>query len=261
MSYRIFSYLLFLSVTFVSAAPVWKYAIIDSMEHPKERFTQGLSWSRGELFETTGLVGKSKVYRMDRNGKVLKSTDIAPPHFGEGSVVVGGDLVVLTWRSGLGFVFDAQTLAPKGEFSIPGEGWGLCLRDGDLWLSNGSSRLLRLHPESKDVTGFLEVRDGNVPVSNLNELESAGNFLLANIWYSDSIAIIQPQSGNIVAYLDLSKISQGIHKRDPHADVLNGMAWDGKHLWVTGKLWPKIYVLEIPMLSGASASGIPKTRK
>jgi glutamine cyclotransferase len=242
-------------------SPVWNFTVRDSMAHPADRFTQGLSWSGGELWESTGLVGKSSLFRSDRKGNVLHTVSIPPPHFGEGSTVVGDELVVLTWRSQVGFVYGTKDFKLRGSFPIPGEGWGLCLQDNTIWMSDGSARLWKLHRQSRDIIGMLEIRDSRGPVAQLNELEGVGKYLLANIWYSDSIAVIDPGKGNVVAYLDLSKIAKRIRNAHPGADVLNGLAWDGKSLWVTGKLWPKYYVLDIPGLTSGAASGIRERQK
>lgn len=241
--------------------PVWNFTMRDSMVHPADRFTQGLTWSGGELWESTGLVGKSSLFRSDRKGNVLHQVSIPPPHFGEGSAVVGDEIVVLTWRSQIGFVYGAKDFQLRGSFPIPGEGWGLCLQGNALWMSDGSARLWKLHPHSREIIGMVEIRDSKGPVSQLNELESAGKYLLANIWYSDSVAVMDSGTGRVVAYLDLSGIAKGIRKAHPGADVLNGLAWDGKSLWVTGKLWPKYYVLDVPGLISGGASGIRGKQK
>lgn len=251
----------FLTAAWSATPPVWNYTLRDSMAHPSDRFTQGLTWSGGELWESTGLVGKSTIFRSDRKGNVLHTVSIPPPHFGEGSTVVGDELVVLTWRSQIGFVYGAKDFKLRSSFPIPGEGWGLCLHEGALWMSDGSARLWKLHPHSRDIIGVLEIRDSRGPVDQLNELEGAGKYLLANIWYSDSIAVIDPRVGTVVAYLDLSRVAKSIRKVHPGADVLNGLAWDGKSLWVTGKLWPKYYVLDVPRLTSGEASGIRGTQK
>jgi glutaminyl-peptide cyclotransferase len=138
-----------------SAGLTWK--LVDSLPHPQTRFTQGLSMDGNDLLESTGLVGSSRLYRMDRTGKVLDSAVIPAPHFGEGSVRVGDEILVLTWRSGKGLVFDATTLDAKGEFPIPGEGWGLTLADNALWMSNGTASILKLAPDTKAVIGKLDV--------------------------------------------------------------------------------------------------------
>ena len=240
----------------LAAQPAWK--VTDSLAHPQVRFTQGLSWDGRTLYESTGLVGSSRVFRMDSAGKVLDSASIPAPYFGEGSAKVGDDLLVLTWQGQKGFVLDAKNLATKGEFPIPGEGWGLAYANGKLWLSDGSDKILQLAPDTREVVGALSVKFQGKPVPKLNELEVVGDKLLANVWYSDSIAVIDMKSGNVTEWLDLAPLAKAVRKSAPGSEVLNGMAWDGKRLWVTGKLWPVIYALEV---SSFSASGTRAKRK
>lgn len=239
----------------------WSWVIADSIPHPENRFLQGLFWHAGMLYESTGLVGSSRVFRMNRQGVVQDSAMIPPPHFGEGSTIVGDDLLVLTWRSRLGFVMDAQKLTTKGSFPIPGEGWGLALHGSLLFLSDGSQRLWKLAPDTREVLGFVDVQHQGNPIVKLNELESYGKYLLANIWYSDSIAIIDPQTGQVAHFLDLSALSQKVRARSREAEVLNGIAWDGKLLWVSGKRWPQIYALRLKEPSSADANGIRGKQK
>jgi len=231
----------------VSFAATYSWKIVDSIPHSVQHFTQGLFWSGSELYESTGLVGHSALYRMDRKGKVLDSTTIAAPHFGEGSVRIGDDWVVLTWRSGLGFVYDAKTLKKKSEFPLTSEGWGLTQQNGLLILSSGRAELLKLAPDSKQTVGSILVTNQGHPVEKLNELEAVGKLILANVWYSDSIAVIAPD-GHVQAWLNLAPIAKAEHLHNKQADVLNGIAWDGKHLWVTGKQWHEIYALEVQEL-------------
>jgi len=250
---RPFILLLSIAISLSAGTPVWKWKVVDSLSHPHDRFTQGLFWSGSDLYESTGLVGQSRVYHMNAKGKVLDSTEIPAPHFGEGSARVGDQLLVLTWQSRIGFVLHAKTLQKLGEFSLPGEGWGLASDAGNLWLSDGSATLFRMNAATKSIVGTLPVKEQGRPVAKLNELEVVGPFVLANIWYSDSIAVIAPADGHVVAWIDCASLTKAVRKTDAHADVLNGIAWDGKKLWVTGKLWPKIFALEV--------SGIPKPQK
>jgi glutamine cyclotransferase len=241
---RFSAFFFFVGIHSIFAA-TWQWKLVDSIAHPQTRFTQGLFWDGPELVESTGLVGRSAVYRMNKSGKVLDSAIIPAPHFGEGSARFGDDLLVLTWQSKKGFILDAKTLDAKGEFPIPGEGWGLATGDNCLWLSNGSPKILKLSPDTKEVVGGLDVTSAGKPVGNLNEIEVFGKYMLANIWFSDSVAVIGMADGKVVAWLDFSTLAKRTRKGSAGAEVLNGLAWDGKRLWLTGKLWSKIFAVEI----------------
>ena len=217
--------------------------ILDSVAHDRSHFTQGLFFDGGELVETTGLYGKSGLYRRMLDGRVLDSARIADKYFGEGSVAVGDDVFYLTWKSKKAFIYSRKPFAPKGEFMIPTEGWGLTYWKNALLMSNGSHELLQVALGAFNVVGVIPVTDGGRPVKLLNELEIVGDTLYANIWQTAAIAVIALPGGNVVRYLDLSRKVQELQRRYPDMDVLNGIAYDGKNLWVTGKNWPFIYKL------------------
>ncbi|HSQ41441.1 MAG TPA: glutaminyl-peptide cyclotransferase [Fibrobacteraceae bacterium] len=226
-------------------AAVWSWKVVDSLPHPQTRFTQGLFWDGNQLVESTGLVGRSFVYRMDSTAKTLDSVAIPSPHFGEGCARIGDQIFVLTWRSGVAFVLRTDSLDTVGVFSIPGEGWGLAAANNLLWMTNGSDKILKLSPASHEVVGELAVRAGLQPVQKLNELEVVGNRIYANIWFSDSIAVIDAATGKVQAWLDLSSLAKRVRQASRGAEVLNGIAWDGRRLWITGKLWTQFFALEI----------------
>ena len=215
--------------------------ILDSVSHETTHFTQGLSFDGKEMIETTGLYGKSGLYRRTLDGKILDSARLEERYFGEGSVVMGDELYYLTWKSHKAFIYKRKPFKQKGTFRIPTEGWGLTLWNDQLLMSNGTDALLQIAPGSFTVTGIINVRDENRPIMNLNELEVVGNVLYANIWQTDLIAVIELPSGKVLRYLDFSKKAGEIRKRYHGVDVLNGIAYDGKDFWVTGKLWPHIY--------------------
>lgn len=224
-------------------APSVVPAIIDSIPHDKNHFVQGLFFDGQELIETTGLYGKSGLYRKSLQGKVIDSTMLADKYFGEGSIAVGDDIFYLTWKSRKAFIYNRKNFSKKGEFNIPTEGWGLTYWRDALLMSNGSSQLLQLALGGFYVVGVIDVTDGGRPVKMLNELEVVGNTLYANIWQTGSIAIIELPSGHVKKYFDLSRKVYELHSKYPEIDVLNGIAYDGKHLWITGKNWPYIYKL------------------
>lgn len=240
------SLLLWLSTA--QAAPQWTWVVKDSLAHPQHRFTQGLQWYGGELYESTGLVGKSTLYRMNAKGQVLDSVSLSAPHFGEGIAVRENEIQWLTWQSGIQFTYARKTLEPIYQSPLLGEGWGLTFADNEFWQSNGSSEILRLNTDSRLPQGKIQVKEGSRPIQQLNELETVGIYLLANVWQTDSIAIIERKTGSVKGWLNLQPLCQHIRKKYPKADVLNGIAWDGKNLWITGKLWPKYYVLKVDKL-------------
>ena len=239
-----FASILVLSSLAFAEAPRVVPEILDSIPHEKTHFTQGLFFDGKELIETTGLYGQSGLYRRTLDGKILDSAKLADKYFGEGSIAVGDDIFYLTWKSKKAFIYSRKPFAKKGEFSIPTEGWGLTYWKSALLMSNGSSELLQLALGGFNVVGVIPVTDGGRPVKLLNELEIVGDTLYANIWQTGAIAVISLPSGKVVRYLDLSRKVAEIQRKHPDVDVLNGIAYDGKNLWVTGKNWPWIYRLK-----------------
>lgn len=226
-----------------SEAPREVPVIVDSIPHEQSHFTQGLFFDGAELVESTGQYGQSGLYRRTLGGKVLDSARIAERYFGEGSIAVGDDIFYLTWKSRKAFVYSRKPFKPKGEFRIPTEGWGLTYWRSALLMSNGSSELLQLALGGYYVVGVIQVKDGDHPIPMLNELEVVGDTLYANIWQTDAIAVISLPSGKVIKYLDLSRKVAELRRMYPNMDVLNGIAYDGRNLWITGKYWPWIYKL------------------
>ncbi|MCI5600397.1 MAG: glutaminyl-peptide cyclotransferase [Hallerella porci] len=222
------------------AALLGQFSVLDSVEHHPENYTQGFFFHGKTLYETTGRYGDSRLLRYPEAGKpATDSLKLSSKYFGEGSVQFGNDIFWLTWREGKAFVIDAKTLTKKSEFEIPGEGWGLTLDGGALILSDGSANLYWISPGDKRVFKTLEVRDGERKIKNLNELEMVDGKLYANVWLSDSIAVIDIHSGAVLEWLDFSKIAEAERRQNSKAEVLNGIAYDGKFLWITGKYWKK----------------------
>lgn len=215
--------------------------ILDSIPHEKTHFTQGLFFDGNELIETTGQYGQSGLYRRTLDGKILDSARLADRYFGEGSIAVGDDIFYLTWKSKKAFIYSRKPFAFKGEFHIPTEGWGLTYWKSALLMSNGSSELLQIALGGFNVVGVIQVTDNGHPLKLLNELEIVGDTLYANVWQTGVIAVISLPSGKVVRYLDLSRKVAELKRKHPDIDVLNGIAYDGKKFWVTGKNWPWIY--------------------
>lgn len=237
-----------LPTTASAAVPTYDFKVVRSYPHDTQAFTEGLLYRDGFLYESTGLTGKSTIRKVNlETGKVLQSQAIPPQYFGEGLTVWGDTLVGLTWQTQTGFVFDLKTFALKNQFAYPGEGWGLSHNNKELVMSDGSATLRFLDPKT-----FLEVRrvkvtaDG-IAVDQLNELEVVDGEIFANIWHTNTIARIDQNTGKITGWIDFSKLYPNAGKGPNAENVMNGIAYDAekKRLFVTGKLWPKIYEVKI----------------
>jgi glutamine cyclotransferase len=227
-------------------APVYGFKVVQTYPHDPRAFTQGLEYVDGFLYEGTGLNGRSSIRKVKlETGEVLQSRPIGPEHFGEGITVWRSRLVQLTWQSQVGFVYDLATFRPERTFQYSGEGWGLTHDGTRLIQSDGSDVLRFWNPDTFAEERRLTVIDRG-PVSRLNELEYVRGEILANVWQTDRIARIDPASGRVTSWIDLTGL---LPASDRHAgvDVLNGIAYDAKdgRLFVTGKLWPKIFQIEI----------------
>jgi len=222
----------------------YTYTVVNTYPHNRSAFTEGLVFDNGVLYESTGLYGASSLRRVDlTTGAVLYQFDLEERYFGEGIAVVDDSVVQLTWQSSIGFIFDKNTLGLKGNFSFAGEGWGLTYDGSRLIMSNGSSTLAFLDPATLQLIGTVNVHDGATSLTNLNELECVNGDLYANIWLQQKIVIINPQTGQVKGYIDLSDIYQS----QGSEDVLNGIAYDQTtgHLFITGKNWPHLYEITI----------------
>ncbi len=231
------------------AAQEYEYTVIASYPHDPAAFTQGLVFTAGQLYEGTGLVGKSSLRRVAlTTGEVLQSFDLPAPFFGEGVTVLGERIYQLTWQSYTGFVYDRATFAKLSEFSYATEGWGLTHDGQHLIMSDGTLALYYLDPGTLQVTGHLEVQNlpPHLAAARLNELEYTGGKIYANVWPTPYIVIIDAKSGNITGWADLSGLTPEIPP-GTSIDVLNGIAYDakGKRLFVTGKLWPRLYEIKL----------------
>ena len=235
------SFLVPLSSFLYAEAPRVVPEILDSIPHERSHFTQGLFFDGNDLIETTGLYGKSGLYRRTLDGKIIDSTKLSERYFGEGSIAVGDDIFYLTWKSKKAFIYNRKPFSKKGEFYIPTEGWGLTYWKNALLMSNGSSELLQISLGGFVVVGVIPVADGGRPLKLLNELEIVGDTLYANVWQTSVIAVISLPSGKVVRYLDFSRKVMELQRKYSDIDVLNGIAYDGKNFWITGKNWPWIY--------------------
>ncbi|MGO4475949.1 glutaminyl-peptide cyclotransferase [Massilia sp. 2TAF26] len=232
-----------------AAIPVYGFVVKNTYPHDPQAFTQGLFIKDGQLFESTGQKGQSSLRRVDlKTGKVLQKKELADEYFGEGSTPVGNTIVNLTWQSNVGFIFDAKTFTLKGRFNYKGEGWGLASDAKNVYMSDGSAEIRILDPKTLEERRRIRVTAEGKPIVQLNELEMVDGELYANVWGTDVIARIDPASGNVVGWIDLTGLLPPAQRGTGNVDaVLNGIAYDDKHhkLYVTGKLWPKLFEIEL----------------
>ena len=235
------------SKTTLRSVPTYTFTIVNTYTHDRDAFTQGLAFVNGTLYEGTGLYGKSSLRRVDlKTGNVLQVYKLSDEYFGEGITVFRDTIIQLTWKSNKGFVYDKNRFEVLRDFTYETEGWGITHDEKHLIMSDGTSTLYFLDAETFKVTGHIQVYDKDKPVGNLNELEYIDGQIYANVWRTDSIAMIDPDSGHVTGWIDLSGIlSPQIDGMS--VDVLNGIAYDATNgrLFVTGKLWPWLYEIEL----------------
>jgi glutamine cyclotransferase len=231
--------------------PVYSYRIVNTFPHDQDAFTQGLVFDHGVLYEGTGLRGRSELRRVAiPSGKVLKRIKLPGRFFGEGITIYKEKVIQLTWKSHIGFVYDKGTLKRLHNFHFPTEGWGITHDGTRLIMSDGTSKLRILNVNSFNVTGVIEVRENGVPLAELNELEYVNGEVWANVWTTDRIARISPTTGQVIGWIDLSGLLKSVGPTRS-VDVLNGIAYDKENdrLYVTGKLWPKLFEIELVPLN------------
>lgn len=236
-----------LSQSPAQAVPVYGYRVVNTFPHDPQAFTQGLIYREGFLYESTGRNGQSSLRKVRlETGEVLQRQAVDARYFAEGLTDWGGHLLQLTWQANLGFVYDFSTFERVGTFDYPGEGWGLTHDDTRLIFSDGSDELRFLDPATYAEIGRVAIRAAGAPVDQINELEFIRGEVFANIWQSDRIARIAPATGLVTGWIDLTGLIPATERLDIDA-VLNGIAWDaqGERLFVTGKLWPKLFEIEI----------------
>jgi glutaminyl-peptide cyclotransferase len=224
------------------------YEIVHVYPHDPGAFTQGLVYSDGHLYESTGLNGQSSLRMVDLStGRVLQRYNLPSEYFGEGLTDWGSHLVQLTWQNGTGFVYDRFSFSLRNTFHYQGEGWGLTHDKTSLILSDGSPTLKFLNPESYREIRRISVHDGpGSPIQNLNELEYIHGEIYANVWQTDRIVRISPRTGRVLGWIDLTGLIDKRELADSSA-VLNGIAYDakGNRLFVTGKLWPRLFEIKV----------------
>jgi glutaminyl-peptide cyclotransferase len=237
-----------------AGVPEYGYDVVHIYPHDRGAFTEGLFYLDGFLYEATGLPGESSVRKVKlETGEVLQQHQLPEAYFGEGIVKWKDKLYQLTYKTEVGFIYDFTTFEQKGEFRYPGQGWAFTTDGKRIYMdgsrdvnADASTPEIRIwDPETLKETGVIRVTAEGQPVENLNELEWVKGEIFANIWQTDRVARIDPKTGRVVGWIDLSGLlspadSQGI-------DVLNGIAYDAEHdrLFVTGKHWPKLFEIKL----------------
>jgi glutaminyl-peptide cyclotransferase len=223
------------------------YDILQAYPHDSEAFTQGLIYLDGFLYESTGLYGESSLRKVDlETGEVLQKIDLPGEYFAEGLTDWEGSLIQLTWKAGKGFVYGLEDFRLLDQFDYATEGWGLT-HDGErLIMSDGTPTLYFRDPVSFEVLDSITVSWQGEPIQRLNELEYIRGEVYANIWQTEDIVRINPETGEVTGWIDLSGILSE-EERTPQADVLNGIAYDpgNDRLFVTGKRWPWLFEIRL----------------
>ena len=230
-----------------AAVPVYGYEVVNTYPHDPQAFTQGLIFQDGAFIESTGLERHSTLRRVElQTGKVLQKVDVPPYFFAEGMTLFNGKIYQLTWKGEKGFVYDPKTFEKTGEFKYTGEGWGLTHDADSLILSDGSDKIRFIDPNTYEVKRTISIRDAGRAIEEINELEYVKGEIYANVWHQDRIARIDPADGHVTGWIDLSGLLKPGDVTDEEA-VLNGIAYDeqGDRLFLTGKLWPKIFEIKL----------------
>ena len=227
-------------------APVQSYRVVRAYPHDRTAFTQGLEFRAGFLYEGTGQVGRSWLRKVElETGKVVQEISLPAPHFGEGITVIDQKIVQLTWQSHRGFVYDQASFRLLRTFEYAGEGWGLTNDGRQIFMSDGSAAIRCLDPATQQEKRRFTVHEGTRPVVSLNELEYVHGEIYANVWQTDRIVRFSPQDGRVLGWIDLAGLLPSSERAG--TDVLNGIAYDalGDRLFVTGKLWPKLFEIRV----------------
>ena len=235
------------ATTPTTAAHTFTYKVVNAYPHDRNASTQGLVFENGVLYEGTGQRGRSTLRRVElASGDVLQIRKVPDRLFGEGITIFGERVIQLTWQSGVGFVYDKSSFELLEEFNYPTEGWGITYDGKRLIMSDGTSTLRFLDATAFEEIGRIEVRDKDKPVTRLNELEYVQGEIYANVWKTDRIARIAPDTGDVIGWIELAGLLSPEDRSGP-VGVLNGIAYDAENdrLFVTGKLWPWLFEIEL----------------
>lgn len=232
-------------------APVkCSYEVVKALPHDSKAYTQGLVYQDGYMYEGTGQYGESTVRKIDIKGeKILSVLSIDGQYFGEGITIFKDKIYQITWRSRKGFVYDLKTFSLESSFEYNSEGWGITTAGDHLIMSDGSNKLYHIAPSTFNVIREMEVYDHNGAVEQLNELEYVDGLVWANVWLTDRIVAIDPETGVVKYELDMSGLLTAAERErlDDEDDVLNGIAWNPEKgtFYLTGKRWPKMFEVKI----------------
>jgi glutamine cyclotransferase len=236
-------------IIYSDVVPVrYGYKLVNTYPHNSEAFTQGLFYDSGVLYEGTGQETGSSLREVElETGRILRQHNLDPSLFGEGITLYKGRIYQVTWTSKVGFVYNKSDFRVLNRIYYQTQGWGLTTFNDRIVMSDGSNVLNFYEPEMFDAVSRIEVYDNKKKVDQLNELEYINGEIWANIWQSDLIARIDPLTGRVNSYIDLSSLFPDSKRREVNADVLNGIAWDSQsgRIFVTGKRWPKLYEIKI----------------
>ena len=224
----------------------WGYQVVKTYPHDREAFTQGLQYKDGFLYEGTGLQGRSTLRKVKlETGVVLQKLSLPSQYFGEGISIIGDRIVQITWQSEVGFVWGLKDFKLQRQFTYKGEGWGLTTDGKNLYFSDGTDEIRILDGNTLTELRRIRVRENGRPVRDLNELEWVEGEILANVWQTDRIVKVNPLDGRVTGSVDLSGLLSAGERAG--TDVMNGIAYDavGKRLFVTGKLWPKVFEIKL----------------
>ena len=227
--------------------PEYGYQVVHTYPHDPNAFTEGLEYRAGFLYESTGLKGRSWLRKEKlETGQVLQQIDLDPQYFGEGITILNQQIVQLTYQTEIGFVYDQSSFRVKRTFNYSGEGWALTNDGQNIYMDDGSAQIRIWDPLTLQEKRRITVHDRGQPVMNVNELEWVRGEIYANIWHSEKIARISPKTGKVLGWIDLGGLTNKQQLTNPDA-VLNGIAYDAKdkRLFVTGKLWPKLFEIKI----------------
>jgi glutamine cyclotransferase len=230
-----------------SDAIIYTYNVVNTYPHDRTAFTQGLVFEDDVLYEGTGQYGRSTLRRVElETGDILQIRELADEFFGEGITIYGDEVIQITWQNNVGFVYDKSSFELLRQFSYPTEGWGITHDGTRLIMSDGTSTLRFLDPQTFEEIGQVEVFDNDTPIASLNELEYIEGEIYANVWQEDWIVRIAPETGRVVGWIDLRGLLPEEDRSEP-VDVLNGIAYDAEtgRLFVTGKWWPKLFEIEL----------------
>lgn len=228
--------------------PTYGFEVVNSWSHDRKSFTQGLIYHDGALYESAGQYGESTLRKVElQTGRVIQKSDVPAQYFAEGMTLFGGKIYQLTWQNQVGFIYDPATFERTGSFRYDGQGWGLTHDGESLILSDGTNQIRFLDPNNFSVRRTIKIYDRGRPLRDLNELEFVKGEIYANVWHTERIARIDPQTGQLTGWIDLTGLLPLAERGGDTDAVLNGIAYDagGDRLFVTGKLWPKLFEIRL----------------